>query len=246
MKNVELLAETVGVPQTLALLETEADARRARLSDNLEELAVRMRPRNIVAEMKEAAWAEVDRVTDEFLNVASDLVDDSVEWVKENRTVVAGGALTGLLAAAAVWYLSRRTTVPLYAAYDMEDPDMMNETEETLGEKANEAWGKVKEEAQHLGEKAEGAYYAARSKAAVLSDSAREQAAHAAEVARERAHEAAEAAREAAERAREAAVEAGRWAKKQPQDNPATVILAALAAGAVIGALLPASGRRRA
>ena len=232
-------------PVTLAQLEAEADARRARLSGNLEELGTRMRPANLLNELKEAAWAEVDRVTDDFLNMASDLVDDSVGWVKENRAVATGGLLTGLLAAGAVWYASRKSTVPLYAAYDMEDPDIMNETEETLRARAADTWGKVKDEAHHLGEKAEGAYYAARSKANVLSDSAREQAAHAAEVARERAHEAAEAAREAAERAREAAGEAGRWAKRQPQENPATVVLVALAAGALIGALLP-HGRRRA
>lgn len=245
MKRPDDLPAGMSIPQALAQLEAEADARRARLAGNLDELRVRIRPANLLNEMKEAAWAEVDRVTDEFLNVASDLVDDSVGWVKENRTLAAGGLLAGLLAAAAIWYTTRRTTVPLYAAYDMEDPDMMNETDETLGGKAADAWSKVKDEAQHLGEKAEGAYYAARSKAAVLSDSARERAAHAAEVARERAHEAAEAAREAADRAREAAGEAGRWAKKQPQDNPATVVLVALAAGALIGALLP-HGRRRA
>lgn len=241
----EDLPAGVSVSQALSLLEAEADARRARLSGNLAELGFRMRPANILSEMKDAAWAEVDRVTDEFLNMASDLVDDSVGWVKENRAVTAGGLLAGLLAAGAVWYATRKATVPLYAAYDMEDPDMMDETQETLGEKAADTWGKVKDEAQHLGNKAEGAYYAARSKAAVLSDSARERAAYAADVARERAHEAAEAAREAADRAREAAGEAGRWAKKQPQDNPATVVLVAPAAGALIGALLP-HGRRNA
>lgn len=243
--RAEDLPAGVRVSQALAQLEAEADARRARLSGNLEELGFRMRPANLLSEMKDAAWAEVDRVTDEFLNMASDLVDDSVGWVKENRAVTTGGLLAGLLAAGAVWYATRKSTVPLYAAYDMEDPEMMDDTQDKLGAKAADTWGKVKDEAQHLGEKAEGAYYAARSKAAVLSDSARERAAHAAELARERAHEAAEAAREAADRAREAAGEAGRWAKKQPQDNPATVVLVALAAGALIGALLP-HGRRNA
>jgi hypothetical protein len=243
MKRPDELPTGASATQQLALLEAEADARRARLAGNLQELGVRMRPANLLTELKDAAWAEVDRVTDEFLSMASDLVDDSVGWVKENRTVAAGGLLTGVLAAAAVWYATRKTTVPLYAAYDMEDPDMMNETEEKLAAKASDAWGKVKGEAHNLGEKAEGAYYAARSKAAVLSDQARERAAVAADVAREKAHEAAVAAREAADRAREAAGEAGRWAKKQPQDNPAMVVLAALAAGALIGALLP-HGRR--
>ena len=78
----------------------------------------------------------------------------------------------------------------------------------------------------------------------VLSVEARERAAEAADLARERAAEAAEAAREAAEKAREAAGEAGRWARRQPQENPSTVVLVALAAGALIGALLPSCRRR--
>ena len=98
----------------------------------------------------------------------------------------------------------------------------------------------------HLAEKAEGGYYAARSRAADLSADAKERAAEAAAVAKVKAHEAAEAARDAAEKARIAAGEAGEWAKKQPQENPATVILVALAAGALIGSLLPSGGRRRA
>ena len=244
MKRLDEFPPGMSVSQELAQLEAEADARRARLSGNLEELGFRMRPSNLLNEAKEAAWAEVDRVTDEFLSMASDLVDDSVDWVKDNRAVATGGLLASLLAAGAIWYATRKSTVPLYAAYDMEDPDMMNETEETLAAKAADTWGKVKDEALNLGDKAEGAYYAARSKAAVLSDSARERAAIAADVARERAHEAAEAAREAADRAREAAGEAGRWARRQPRENPATVVIVALAAGALIGALLP-HGRRR-
>lgn len=226
-------------------LRAEASARRIRLAGNLDELSVRMRPGNLMQEAKDMAWAEVDRVTDDVLNIAEDLVHDSMDWVRENRTLVAGGGLVGLAAAGLVWFATRRKPTPLYAAYDMEDP-LMTDTDEVPSAKVASAWGKVKEEALHLTEKAEGSYYAARSRAAELSADAKERAAEAAVVARQKAHEAAEAAREAAEKARIAAGEAGDWAKKQPQENPATVVLVALAAGALIGALLPASGRRRA
>ncbi len=224
-------------------LQAEVDARRARLAGNLGDLGIRMQPRNLVAEAKEAAWMEVDRVTDEVIDIATDLVNDGLDWTKRHRKTVAGGALAGVLAGVALWYVTRKKPVPLYAAYDMEDPEMMNETDETIGDKAAHAWDRVKEEAHNLGGKAEGAYYAARSKATVLATEARERAADAAELARQRASEAADAAREAAEKAREAAGEAGRWARRQPQENPVTVVLVALAAGALIGALLP-RGRR--
>lgn len=230
---------------TAARLEAEAVARRARLDSNLDDLSQRMRPANLLAEAKERAWEEVDRVTDELVSVAEDLVHDSIEWAKDNRGIVLGGTAAALLSAAAVWFSTRRKTVPLYAAYDMEVPEM-SETQETLAAKASDTWHKVKDEAHHLGDKAGEAYYSARHKAGELSETARERAAHAAEVARERAHEAAEYAREAAEKAREAAGEAGRWAKKQPQENPTTVVLVALAAGALIGALLPHGRDRRA
>jgi ElaB/YqjD/DUF883 family membrane-anchored ribosome-binding protein len=228
------------------LLEAEVAARRNRIAGNLDELAGRLTFSNLVAEGKEAAWKEVDRVTDEILSIGEDLVNDSLDWVKQNRLLAVGGTLTAVLAAVAIWAATRRTTVPIYAAYDMEDPDMTNDSEEGLKAKAADAWGKVRSEARHAGDRAGEAYYAARSKAAELSDVARERAADAAEVARERAAEAAEAAREAAEKAREAAGEARRWAVKQPQENPAGVVFAALAVGAVIGLLLPASGRDRA
>jgi ElaB/YqjD/DUF883 family membrane-anchored ribosome-binding protein len=229
-------------------LEAEAAARRLRLAGNLDELSRRMTIGNLVAEAKDAALREVDRVTDRFVDLAEDFVHDGVDWARDNRTLVAGASVTALLAAGLMWYFSRRTTVPLYAAYDMEDPGMMDDLDDAadgVGAKAQKTWDKVKTEAHHLGDKAGEAYYSARSRAAELSDTARERAAHAADLARERAAEAAEAAREAADRAREAAGEAAVWARRQPQENPATVVLVALAAGALIGALLP-SGRRRA
>jgi hypothetical protein len=240
-------------------LAAEADARRARLADNLDELSVRMRPSNLIDEAKERAWARVDAATDEWVSIGADLVSDMAGWLRGHRGVAIGSAATALLGAGLVWYLTRRDPVPLYAAYDMEDPLMTDsdETEGGLGRKAAGAWSKVKDDARDLGDRAGEGYYAARSKAAELSDEARERAVeaarvarekaqHAADVAREKAHEAAEAARDAAEKARIAAGEAGVWARRQPQENPATVVLVALAAGALLGALLPAGDRRRA
>lgn len=226
-------------------MRLEANARRQRLAGNVDELSWRMRPSNLVQEAKDRAWAEVDRVTDEALDVVHDLVTDATDWVRANRGLALGGTATALLSAALVWYATRRTTVPLYAAYDMEESPM-RETDETLSEKAAGAWSKAKGEARDAQDRATEAYYSARSKAAVLSDEARERAIEAAAVAREKAAEAAEAAREAAEKARIAAGEAGDWAKRQPQENPAMVVIAALAAGALIGALLPSGGRNKA
>ena len=223
----------------------EANARRQRLAENADELSWRMRPSNLVQEAKDRAWAEVDRVTDEALSIAEDLVTDATDWVRANRGLALGGTATALLSAALVWYATRRKTVPLYAAYDMEDSPM-SETDETLSAKAADAWSKAKDGARDAQDRATEAYYSARSKAAVLSDEARERAIEAAAVAREKAAEAAEAARDAAEKARIAAGEAGDWAKRQPQENPAMVVVAALAAGALIGALLPTGGRRKA
>jgi len=227
----------------IGALQSEAVVRRERLAENLDELSHRMTFSNLWLEAKEAMWREVDRVTDELISVGEDLVRDSMEWARDHQKVLAGGSAAALIVGGVLWYATRKKTVPLYAAYDMEDPYMTTETEETLAAKASGTWNKVKGEAQHVGDKAGEAYYSARSKAAELSDTARERAAHAADVARERAQDAAEAAREAAEKAREAAGEARRWAVKQPQDNPATVVLGALAAGILIGVLLP-SGRR--
>lgn len=239
-------------------LVAEADARRTRLADNLEELSVRMRPSNLVQEAKDRAWAHVDALVDEWASIGADLVADAGGWLNKNRGLALGSGATALLGAGLVWYLSRRAPVPLYAAYDMEDPLMTqnDETDDKFGSRAAGAWSKVKDDARGFGDKAEESYYAARSKAAELSDEARERAVeaarvarekaqHAAEVAREKAHEAAEAARDAAEKARVAAGEAGAWARRQPEESPATVVLVALAAGALLGALLPSGGRRR-
>jgi hypothetical protein len=218
-----------------------------------------MRPSNLVREAKDRAWAEVDALVDEWVSIGADLVSDMADWLRSHRGLALGSGATALLGAGLVWYLTRRDPVPLYAAYDMEDP-LMTDSDEMdggLGRKAAGAWSKVKHDARDLGDRAGEGYYAARSKAAELSGEAREHAVeaarvarekahHAAEVAREKAHEAAEAARDAAEKARIAAGDAGAWARRQPEENPATVVLVALVAGALLGALLPSGDRRRA
>lgn len=134
-------------------LVAEADARRARLAGNLDELSTRMRPSNLVEEAKQRALARLDALTDEWVSIGADLVTDLADWLRGHRGLAAGGTATALLGAGLVWYLTRRTPVPLYAAYDMEDP-LMTESEDAnggLGRKANDAWSKVKEDARELG-----------------------------------------------------------------------------------------------
>lgn len=220
------------------LLEAEALARRERLAGNLAELSERMTWSNLMLEAREAVWKEVDRMVDDVLSIGEDLVDNGVDWAKDHQRALIGGSVAALLAGGALWLAARKKTVPLYAAYDMEDPRMTTETDKTPPARASDAWSKVKDDALHVGDKASEAYFSARSRTAVLTDAAREHAVHAAEVARERAQDAAEAAREAA-------AEARRWAARQPQENPAAVVLGALAAGILIGILLPSDRHDR-
>lgn len=251
----------VAVPD--AMLD-EVLARRNRLSSNLDSLGVRLQPANLMHEastaVRSAVQTEVERVQHAVQDFGADLIEDSLVWASANRRWLVGGTAAALLAGGIAWYVNRKRTVPLYSAYDMEDPDMMSDTPENssaldeAGAKAAGAWNRVKDQADELGSKAGEAYYSARSKAADLADNARDRAheaaeaardkaRHAADIARERAHDAAEAARDAADRAREAADEARDWAVRQPQENPVTVVIVALAIGAILGALLP-SGRR--
>jgi ElaB/YqjD/DUF883 family membrane-anchored ribosome-binding protein len=228
-------------------LREETLARRARLAGNFDLLEERLQPYALVAggirEARRAVRDEVHRMMQDFGDLGADLIDDSLSWAGRNRLWLMGGAAAGLLLVAGTRLATRKRTVPLYAAYDMEDPDMTNEHDTPTTDAAG-TWNKVKGEAEHLSAKAGEAYYAARSRAADLAETARDRANHAADVAREKAHEAAEAAREAADRAREAAGEAGRWAKRQPAENPMTVVVVALAVGALLGALLPRGGRQ--
>ncbi len=234
----------MGAENALAALVAEADLQRQRLAADLAELKIRARPSNLAAEAEEMLWTEVDRVTDELIDTAGSLLSDGADWVGEHRLPVVAGTIVAAAAALAIWVASRKNPVPLYAAYAMEDPDIMDDFDERAGRKAAAAWTKVKDSARDLGDRAESAYASARSKAQDLSADARERAADAADLAIAAARDAADAAREAAANAREAAIDASRWARRQPQENPATVMLVALAAGAVIGALLP-TGRRR-
>lgn len=239
-----MLAQKNGDRMTTAQLEAEARLRRNRLSENMDELSERMTPANLLYEASQAFWARIDNLADNVLVKSQELAEDSMDWARQNRFAV-GGSIAALLAGGVlVWSLSRRQgPVPLYAAYDMEDPNMLDDTDEKIEARAKAAWGKVKGEAHDLGDKAEEAYRTARQKAVALSEDARERAKDAARIAREKAHEAAEAAREAADRAREVAGDAGKWAKRQPQEHPATMVVAALAAGVLIGALIPAFRR---
>lgn len=248
-------------PDTTDALLLEVDARRHRLSENLDELGERLQPANLLAEVvdigRDTVVTEYNRLRDQFLDLGADMIEDTIAWTTSHKRWIIGGSAAALVVAAGIALATRRRTVPLYAAYDMEDPKMMNEHDpiDDAATKAARAWDKVKDSADELGHtvkdkageygnKAGEAYYAARSKANELADAARDRAAHAAEVARERAHEAAEAAREAADRAREAAGEAGQWAKRQPQENPMTVVIVALAVGAIVGALITSERRR--
>lgn len=241
-------------PELLA----DAQHRRERLVGNVEQLGDRLHPANLLSEGVDAARLAVsrewNRLSNEWLDLGADMIDDSLEFLSANRNWLIGGAVLTLAAAAGVRYASRKRPVPLYAAYDMEDP-LMNDEPNDAASKAARAWDKVRDSADELGSKAGETYYSMRSRAADVTATAREQALHAAEVARERAahaadvarekaHEAAEAAREAAERAREAAGDARDWAVRQPKENPLTVVIAALAAGALLGALLPGGDDR--
>lgn len=220
-----------------AMLMTEGDARRVRLARDVEELSDRMRPGNLLRAGYETARdtvsAEADKVMRQTSALASQAANSSITWASENRGMFAGGVAAALLATIGAWVLCRRAsarrTVPLYAAYAMEDPSMMND------ETTNSAWNRVRDEAANIGNKAGGTYYAARSRAASLADNAAEYA-----------DEASERARQAMHQARGAADDAREWAVRQSREHPVGLIVAGVAAGALLAVLLPKGRAKKA
>ncbi len=224
--------------QRLQALEADADARRARIASDVDELSWRMQPANLLAEAREGLMREIDRATDALVDMAGDLVDDAVGFARSHSRAIGAGTAITLLAGAAAWIASRRLRrqpVPLYDAYHMEDFDM-NDQDDSLRQRAAGTWTKVKQEASLAGHKAGETYYAARSRAAYLTADARDKAGHAAEALRERAADAAASAREATEAASE-------WARQRPQENPLGTVAAAITLGVLVGVLLPSRNR---
>jgi len=234
------MAETSTDP---AVLKADIAMKRARIAENLGDLASRMTPENLIhaglTRTREAARQEASKAMNDMNSLIDDLTHDSIDWARENRGLVLGGAL---LAVAAVVAGSRRARatkpVPLYAAYNQEYRVAEPKAAAARGE-AEGAWQRVKGEAGTLGDKAGEIYYSARSKAAGASVTAREAAHDAAERARDIAHD-------AAERARETAGDAGQWAKQQTSEHPASIVIIGVAIGAIIGAMLPGSRRENA
>jgi ElaB/YqjD/DUF883 family membrane-anchored ribosome-binding protein len=224
-----------------AELESEAVAHRRRLADNMGELGARVTPENLwnegVSRAKTVASREVRQARDALTDLADDLVIDTLSWMRANQTLLLSGAGIAAAGALGTGLVKRRRraqrTVPIYAAYEMEDPAMMDDSDNAG------RWDRVKDGAGDVQDRASEAYYSARARATQLADEARHRAAEAADLARARAHEAAEAAREAAHRAREAAADAGRWAQRQPDERPVSIVAVGLVVGLALGLLLP-------
>jgi ElaB/YqjD/DUF883 family membrane-anchored ribosome-binding protein len=214
-----------------ATLAAEAGALRESLAGTVEELAHRMTPANLLHEgldeVRKRGRDGVARASDRIAAVSRDLAVDAAGFAQSHAVLLGGSAAAAVAAALMVRRSVRRraaiaaaaqSKVPLYAAYAMEDPAMINE-------EAPSSWDKVRTEAAHLGTVVSENYASAREKASALVDGASEQAA------------------KARDKARSAASEAGAWASRQSADHPVGLILAGAAAGLLIAALLPA--RRR-
>ncbi len=224
-------------------LQEDANARRLRLAGNVAELRVRMQPRNLWMEAKEASLAEFDRVTDELLDAAADMLDDSLDWINHNRALAAAGALLGISAVAGLCYARRRKPVPIYAAYNTSDPGLLSNLDNDAAERVSEKLRRVKDRARSFGAKAETSYGEARARARVVAADARSRAAELGDVARRQAADASDAALDTVARARALADDARAWAQQQKQERPgatagATVLLGLLA-GACLGVLTP-------
>mgnify|MGYP005837251005 CR=1 FL=1 len=194
-------------------LEAEAARARAAIADGLADLSARLEPRSLVAgATARARHAVQDAVQAE----AARLLAEGRDFVKAHAlALAAGAAVLGVLAAFGLG--ARKRVVPLYRAYDMEEPPMPDETPRS--------WDRVRETAEELGQKAGETYYQARSRAARLSAEARDRAAYAADAAED-------AAREAAE-----------WTRRQHREHPISSVIIGFALGAILAALLP-KGRR--
>ena len=230
-----------------AVLIAEVELKRARLVENLDELSLRLKPANLVQsglhQAREAAQEKAGKAMREVNSLIDDMTTDSLDWARDNRTLLLGGAAVAVAAAVAAGARAARAPkpVPLYTAYNQEYRMTQDKDD------AANTWGRtLKGEAETLGDRAGEAYYSARSRAAGAAVTAREVAHDAAESARERAHDAANMARDAADRAREAAADASLWAKRQPDENPVSVVIVGIAIGAILGALLPRSSRENA
>lgn len=106
----------------LALLEAEAIARRRRLTSNVDRLSVELRPRNLlssgVAHARHAAHEEAGRARAALSNLASDMMTNGEQFVKDNRAVVIAGAALALGAAFGLRAATRKRPVPLYEAWN--------------------------------------------------------------------------------------------------------------------------------
>lgn len=215
---------------TTADMPLETDARRARLAWNLGELSYRMKPKNLVHEGVEHVRVKVKKEAGKIMSqtreAAGAVAYDSLVWASENRRLVAGGAVATIVGAWAVWRVRaarNKTPVPLYAAYAMEDSAMMNDDAQ------QSKWNRVRDEAANIGAKAGETYYAARSRAASIADNASGYADEAANVARDVAYQ-----------AKETACGARDWTARQSREHPVGMLIAGVAAGALVAALLPA------
>lgn len=199
------------------MTELEAEAARARASivHGLADLSQRLEPRHLVADATSRARHAVQ---DAMRSEATKLVAESRDFVKANALVLAlGAAVLGVLAALGLG--ARKRVVPLYRAYEMEEPLMQE------GDRDPRGWDRVRESAEELGQKAGETYYHARSRAAQLSGEARDRAAYAADAAED-------AARNAAD-----------WTVRQQKEHPISSVIIGFALGAILAALLPKGGR---
>jgi ElaB/YqjD/DUF883 family membrane-anchored ribosome-binding protein len=196
-------------------LEAEAARARAAIADGIADLSARLEPRHLVA----AATARARHaVRDAVSSEAAKLVAEGREFVKAHAlALAAGAAILGVLAALGLG--ARKRVVPLYRAYEMEDPPMPDDSDDPRG------WDRVRESAEELGQKAGEAYYHARSRAARLSAEARDRAAYAADA------------------AEDAARDAAQWTARQHREHPISSVIIGFALGAILAALLPKGGR---